>query len=66
MRCLDPDFARRAYPLAVAALPRPADVTRIVYFDCYVYLLSDSCHGYSTAYWLPINKLWVPYVRRLA
>lgn len=66
MRCLDPDYVRRVYPLAVAALPQPDDVTRLVHFDSYLYLLDETRHGYSTAFWMPLNKLWAPHVRRLA
>ena len=66
MRCLDPEYVRRAYPLAVAALPRPADAFRLVYVDGYIYLLDVKRHGYSMAFWLPLNKIWAPYVRKVA
>lgn len=66
MRFLDADYARRAFPSAVAALPRPEDASRLVYFDRYVYLMDEDRYGYSRAYWMPINEIWAPHVRRIA
>jgi hypothetical protein len=63
---LDPDFARRTYPQAVAALSNSKDACSLAYFDHYLYLMDVVREGYSCAVWLARNEIWVPHVRRIA
>lgn len=66
MRFLDADYARRTFPRAVASLPRREDLQLLVHFDRYLYLMDEGRYGYSRAYWMPINEIWAPHVRRIA
>lgn len=63
---LDAEYARHKFPRAVAALPRRADELLLVHFDGFLHLIDEDRHGYARAYWMPINEIWAPCLRRIA